>query len=98
MERIKVIWTCTTDIICVPEKISKHLDEYTDDFLEWVSGTSFDSAIKEGTSFATEHYVYYLNDRFLSDNSEKAYIECENYVPVTKQEIQNFKKMRKIYF
>ena len=98
MEKIKVIWTCTTDIICVPSLIAQNLDEYTDDFLEWVSGTSFDPAIKSGTSFSIEHYVYYLNDRYLSDNLEKVYVVCENYEPVTKQEISDFRKMRKIHY
>lgn len=98
MERIKVIWTCTTDIICVPDIVSKNLDIYTDAFREWVSGTSFDGKIKGGTCFGIEQYVSFLNDRYLSDCSEKVYIECENYVPVSKQDINVFKNMRKIYF
>lgn len=98
MERIKVIWTCTMDIICVPNLIIQHLDEYTDDFREWVSGTSFDATITEGTCFATEHYISFLNDRYLTNSYEKAYIEHENYTPSTKQEIQDIKKLKKIYF
>ena len=78
--------------------IAKNIDQYTDDFREWVSGTSFDSEITTGTCFGIEQYVYYLNDRHLSDCPEKVYIECENYSPITKQEIQDFKKMKKIYF
>lgn len=98
MERIKVIWTLTTDVICVPDIVAKNLDEYTDDFREWVSGTSFDSNIDKGTCFGTEQYIYYLNDRYLSECSEKVYVERENYIPTTKQEIKEFKQMRKIYF
>lgn len=98
MERLKVIWTCTMDIICVPKRIIRHLDQYTEDFREWVSGTSFDATIAEGTCFATEHYIKFLNDRYLSDSLEKAYIEYENYVPSTKQEINEMKKLKKIYF
>ena len=98
MEKIKVIWTCTVDIIGVPDIIAKNLDKYTDDFREWVDGTSFDPEIKKGTCFGTEQYVWYLNDRYLSNCPEKVYIECENYVPATKQENQEFKHMRKIYF
>ena len=98
MKKVKVIWTFTTDIICVPEIIYKNLEVYTSDFLEWVAGTSFDENINKGTCFGTEHYVYYLNDRCLSDYSEKVYIECENYVPQIETEIQEFKNMKKVYF
>lgn len=98
MEKIKVMWACTADIIVVPDIIAKNLDKYTDDFREWVSGTSFDPMMEKGTCFGIEQYVYYLNERYLLDCSEKVYIECENYVPLTKQEIQEFKQMRKIYF
>lgn len=98
MERIKVIWTYTVDIISVPDIIAKNLDMYTDDFREWVSGTSFDSKIKEGTCFGIEQYVWYLNDRYLSDCLEKVHVECENYAPVTKQDVQELKQMRKVYF
>ena len=97
MEKIKIMWACTADIIVVPDIIAKNLDKYTDDFREWVSGTSFDPMMEKGTCFGIEQYVYYLNERYLLDCSEKVYIECENYVPLTKQEIQEFKQRRKIY-
>ncbi len=98
MERISVIWTYTKDIIVVPDNILVNLDEYTEDFREWVSGVSFDRKIESGTCFGIEQYVFYLNDRYLSDCDEKVYIECEDYEPVTKQDIQKLKRMKKIYF
>ena len=98
MERIIVNWTYTKDIIVVPDKIFINLDDYTDDFRDWVSGVSFDSKIKEGTCFGIEQYVDFLNDRYLSEEDEKVYVEYEDYVSVSKQDSQKLKKMRKIYF
>ena len=37
------------DIIVVPDKIFINLDDYTNDFRDWVSDVSFDSKIKKGT-------------------------------------------------
>lgn len=98
MEKIKVIWTYTVDVICIPDILSKKLDSYTDDFREWVSGTSFDDEIKDAACFGIEEFVSFLNERYLSDSSERVYIECENYIPKTKQEITELKNMRKVYF
>ncbi|MCD8125243.1 MAG: hypothetical protein LUE23_09495 [Lachnospiraceae bacterium] len=98
MEKIRVIWAYTSDILCVPELISQNLYEYTSDFLEWVEGTSFDDEIQDATCFASEHFVQYLNDRYLSESWEKAYVMYENYSPKTERERREWKKMRKIYF
>lgn len=43
MEKIK------ESIIVVPDKIFINLDDYTNDFRDWVSDVSFDSKIKKGT-------------------------------------------------
>ena len=98
MKRVSVIWTYTKDIIIVPDEIYINLDECTDNFLEWVSGVSFDNKIQDATCFGIEQYVEYLNDRYLSECDEKVYLECEDYIPTTKQDIQNLKRMEKIYF
>lgn len=43
MEKIK------ESIIVVPDKIFINLDDYTNDFRDWVSDVSFDSKIQKGT-------------------------------------------------
>lgn len=98
MQRIKIVQMYTIDIVCVPDIIVDNLQKCTNDFFEWVSGVSFDDEITDVSCYGTEQFVFYLNDRFLSNYSEKAFIEVENYVPQNKNEIQELKKMRKICF
>ena len=98
MERVRIKWTHTTDIICVPDIIAKNIDQYTDDFREWVSGVSFDPSITHGTCFGIEQYISFLNDRYLSNHWEKVYLEYENYIPETERELLLFNRMKKIYF
>lgn len=98
MKKIQVIWTCTIDIICVPDIIANNIDQYTDDFREWVSGVSFDPLISHGTCFSIEQYIYFLNNRYLSEHREKVYLLHENFVPVTDKDFIYLRKMKKIYF
>ena len=96
MQKIKVVDMYTTDIVCVPDIIVDNLQKCSNDFFEWVSGVSFDEKITDASCYGTKEFIYYLNDRFLSDYSEKAFIEVENYVPQTDKEVQELKKMKKI--
>lgn len=98
MERIRVMWTYTTDIVAVPDEIFANIEEYTNDFFQWVSGVSFDDKVKDGTCFGTEQYVYYLNHHYLSESHRKAYVEYENYVPVTEKDTKWLDRMKAVYF
>lgn len=61
MKKIQIQWTCSIDIICVPEEIEEKIVEYQEQFLMWVDGVSFDSRF-EGTVFGLEEFVNYLNN------------------------------------
>lgn len=97
MIKVKIIWLHTVDIVLVPDEIIDSLDEYVEDFLEWVEGVSFDGKMK-GTCFGTADFLYYLNNRYLQESACKAVIMKEKYKPVSQREIGEFRKMKQICF
>jgi len=97
MKKVQIQWTCTRDIICVPEEIEEKIVDYQEQFLTWVDGVSFDERF-EGTAFGIEEFVNYLNDTVVTKNMPKVYIDTEDYVPKSMKERQQLKKMKKLYF
>ena len=94
---IKVEWFFYVDLIWIPKELEKIIDTCTNNFYKWVDGVSFEDGM-EGTCFSTINYIDYLNEFYLKDSSEKAYILVENYIPKDKEDERNLKNMKTIYF
>ncbi|MDO5146230.1 MAG: hypothetical protein Q4D60_04435 [Eubacteriales bacterium] len=97
MTKILVQWTHTVDIICVPECIADDINKYQDEFLTYVNGVSFDEKL-DGTVFGITNFVDYINQYVLEEKNQKAYVQCEDFVPNSIRQKKEMKGMKKIYF